>query len=127
MTGLVGLPAQSSYCATKAAVKGLTESLWAEWGAAGIGVTSVHPGAIKTDMMRATLKDSDDIAAAEKNIEMVAKIGMAPDVAAEKILRAVQKKKSSGRKRCCYYGCNEKVYTRTDTWIICQNSKETIC
>ena len=56
MTGLVGLPAQSSYCATKAAVKGLTESLWAEWGAAGIGVTSVHPGAIKTDMMRATLR-----------------------------------------------------------------------
>ena len=31
MTGLIGLPAQSSYCATKAAVKGLTESLWAEW------------------------------------------------------------------------------------------------
>ena len=93
MTGLVGLPAQSSYCATKAAVKGLTESLWAEWGAAGIGVTSVHPGAIKTDMMRATINDSDDIAAAEKNIEMVAKIGMEPNVAAEKILRAVQKKK----------------------------------
>ena len=62
-------------------------------GAAGIGVTSVPPGAIKTDMMRATLKDSDDLAAAEKNIEMVAKIGMAPNVAAEKILRAVQKKK----------------------------------
>ena len=47
MTGLVGLPAQSSYCATKAAVKGLTESLWAEWGAAGIGVTSVHPEPLK--------------------------------------------------------------------------------
>jgi short-subunit dehydrogenase len=93
MTGMLGLPAQSSYCATKAAVKGLTESLWAEWGAAGIGVTSVHPGAIKTDMMQATLKDSDDLAAAQKNMEMVAKIGMAPDAAAEKILRAVQKKK----------------------------------
>ena len=93
MTGMLGLPAQSSYCATKAAVKGLTESLWAEWGAAGIGVTSVHPGAIKTDMMQATLKDSDDLAAAQKNIEMVAKIGRAPDAAAEKILRAVQKKK----------------------------------
>lgn len=93
MTGMLGLPAQSSYCATKAAVKGLTESLWAEWGAAGIGVTSVHPGAIKTDMMQATLKDSDDLAAAQKNMDMVAKIGMAPDAAAEKILRAVQKKK----------------------------------
>ena len=93
MTGMLGLPAQSSYCATKAAVKGLTESLWAEWGAAGIGVTSVHPGAIKTDMMQATLKDSDDLVAAQKNMEMVAKIGLAPDAAAEKILRAVQKKK----------------------------------
>ena len=93
MTGMLGLPAQSSYCATKAAVKGLSESLWAEWGAAGIGVTSVHPGAIKTDMMQATLKDSDDLTAAKKNMEMVAKIGMAPDMAAEKILRAVQKKK----------------------------------
>ena len=93
MTGMLGLPAQSSYCATKAAVKGLSESLWAEWGAAGIGVTSVHPGAIKTDMMQATLKDSDDLTAAKKNMEMVAKIGMAPDMAAEKILRAVHKKK----------------------------------
>lgn len=93
MTGMLGLPAQSSYCATKAAVKGLTESLWAEWGAAGIGVTSVHPGAIKTDMMQATLKDADDLTAAQKNIELVDKIGMAPDLAAEKILRAVQKKK----------------------------------
>lgn len=93
MTGLIGLPAQTSYCATKAAVKGLTEALWAEWGAQGIGVTCVHPGAIKTDMMKATLDDSDDPAAARRNIELVAKIGMPPDLAAEKILRAVQKKK----------------------------------
>ena len=46
MTGFVGLPMQSSYCATKAAVKGLSESLWAELAAAKI-VAAVRRGKLR--------------------------------------------------------------------------------
>ena len=57
----MGLPGQTSYCATKASVKLLSEAMWAEMEKLNIGVTSVHPGAIKTDMIQATLKNSDDL------------------------------------------------------------------
>ena len=51
MSAFVGLPGQTSYCATKGAVKLLSEAMWAEMEKLDIGVTSVHPGAIKTDMI----------------------------------------------------------------------------
>ncbi|HEX4894764.1 MAG TPA: SDR family NAD(P)-dependent oxidoreductase [Solimonas sp.] len=46
--GLVGFPSLAAYGATKAAVIGLGESLRGELAAAGIGVTSVCPGFVKT-------------------------------------------------------------------------------
>ncbi len=91
MSSFVGLPGQSSYCATKAAVQGLSESLWAELALDGIGVTSAHPGAIRTDMIQATLKDSDDVKAAQRNYELAQKLGVEPAAAAKKILTAVRK------------------------------------
>ena len=97
MSSFVGLPAQSSYCATKAAVELLSTSLWAEWGAQGIGVTHVHPGAIRTDMILATLEDSDDIEAAKKNYEIAMKMGIDADKAATKIIKAVEKNKKKIR------------------------------
>ena len=67
MSAFVGLPGQTSYCATKSAVRLLSESMWAELEKLNIGVTSVHPGAIKTEMIQATLKTSDDLDAAQRN------------------------------------------------------------
>jgi len=93
MSGFLGMPGQSSYCATKAAVKGLSESLWAEFAVYGIGVTSVHPGAIRTEMIKATIEESDDIAAAQRNYDLAHKIGTDADRAAQIILEAVEKKK----------------------------------
>jgi len=97
MSSFVGLPAQSSYCATKAGVELLSASLWAEWGAHGVGVTHVHPGAIRTDMIMATLEESDDIEAAKKNYDMAMKMGIDADKAAAKILRAVERNKKKIR------------------------------
>jgi short-subunit dehydrogenase len=91
MNALAGLPSQSSYCATKAAVKLLSESLWAELRPLGIGVTCVHPGAIRTDMMQATLDKADDQKVAQKTYALVQRIGMEPDKAAAKIIAAVQR------------------------------------
>lgn len=90
MNALVGLPGQSSYCSTKAAVKLLSESLWGELRQFDIGVTSVHPGAIKTDMMQATMDEADDQALAQKTYDLVQRIGMSPDKAASKIISAVE-------------------------------------
>ena len=92
MSALVGLPTQSSYCATKSAVQALSESLWAELRGAGIGVTSVHPGAIRTEMIQATLEESDDVEAARRNYEMAQRMGVTAEHAAARITTAIRKK-----------------------------------
>ena len=91
MSGSVGLPNQTSYCATKGAVKLLSESLWGELQQHNIGVTSVHPGAIKTDMIQATLQNSDDVEAAQRNYELAQRIGVTADHVADRIIRAIEK------------------------------------
>lgn len=93
MSAFLGLPGQSSYCATKAGVQLLTDCLWAEWGTTGIGVTSVHPGAIRTNMIMATLEESDDVEQARKNFDLAHKTGVDADYAAAKIVRAIEKNK----------------------------------
>lgn len=52
--GLIGAPLDSHYCASKFFVRGLTESLRQEMRRAGhrVGVTAVHPGFVKTDLVR---------------------------------------------------------------------------
>ncbi len=91
MSGFIGMPSQSSYCATKAAVKGLSESIWAELAIEGIGVTSVHPGAVRTEMMKATWSASDDLDVVQKNYELQQRFGVSPEKAARKIVRAVER------------------------------------
>ena len=71
----------------------LSHCLWAEWSLKNIGVTSVHPGAIRTNMIKATLEESDDIEQARKNYEMAYKNGTDAGVTAAKIIRAVEKNK----------------------------------
>jgi len=50
--GMIGVPRQVAYCTSKYAVRGLSESLWTELSDQGIGVTSVHPGGIRTNIVR---------------------------------------------------------------------------
>jgi short-subunit dehydrogenase len=89
MFGLAGVPGQSSYCATKFAVRGLSEALWVELRDAGVGVTCVHPGGVKTNIVR----DSRllDPAARERLMALFERAATAPEKAAERILRAVER------------------------------------
>jgi len=48
MAGVLGLPGVAPYCATKAAVVALSESMAIEVASAGVGVTVVCPGSIRT-------------------------------------------------------------------------------
>lgn len=88
MFGLLGVPGQSSYSATKFAVRGLSEALWTELREAGIGVTCVHPGGIRTEIVRSARMKED---VRERMAERFERMGMPPERAAEQILRAVER------------------------------------
>jgi len=92
LAGFLGLPTQSSYCVTKAAVKALSESLYAEYHSRNIHVLSVHPGAIKTNLFTTAIARAEDPEASKKLFALVEKVAMDADKAAEKIIRAAEKK-----------------------------------
>jgi len=50
--GLVGMPAQSAYCAAKFAVRGFTDALRQELRGTGVRAVTVHPGGITTNIAR---------------------------------------------------------------------------
>jgi NADP-dependent 3-hydroxy acid dehydrogenase YdfG len=89
--GLLSMPGQSAYNATKYAVRGLTEALREELLIAGhpVGVTVVHPGGIKTAIARSarTSAKVDHDAAARLFDEKLAT--MPPEKAARIIWRGV--------------------------------------
>ncbi|NYG56897.1 SDR family NAD(P)-dependent oxidoreductase [Nocardioides perillae] len=91
--GLVPMPGQSIYNATKFAVRGMSEALRIEMLQAGhrVGVTVVHPGGIKTAIARnARVSAKEDKEATAKLFDKkLAK--MTPEKAAEVIWRAVEK------------------------------------
>jgi NAD(P)-dependent dehydrogenase (short-subunit alcohol dehydrogenase family) len=91
--GLIGVPGQSGYNATKFAVRGFTESLRQELLMAGhpVGVSCVHPGGVKTNIARAARSELDPEERAER-FEQLARL--TPDEAAAIILRGVEKRRA---------------------------------
>jgi short-subunit dehydrogenase len=91
MVAFAGPPQQTSYTATKSAIKGFSESLWAELHGEGIGVTVALPGAIKTHIMDEALKTAEDPELFSRTKNLVDKMAMPVDKAVKKILKAVSK------------------------------------
>jgi len=94
--GLVSMPGQSMYNATKYAVRGMTEALREEMLIAGhpVGVTAVHPGGIKTAIARnarVSAKESKEDTARLFD-EKLAK--MTPERAAEIIVNGILKNRA---------------------------------
>jgi NAD(P)-dependent dehydrogenase (short-subunit alcohol dehydrogenase family) len=97
MFGFLGLPSQSGYCATKAAVRALSESLHVELQSDGIGVSSIHPGCIDTSIVRAgRMEDEESRAEVQAFFD---RRGASPDVVAGAILKAIDKNKLRVRVR----------------------------
>lgn len=93
MAGFLGLPNQSTYSMTKAAVLAFSESLRAEVAGDNIGVTSIHPGAIKTNILNAAMAADGRDEKTQKMADLVSKMGKSPDKLAEKVIRAVKANK----------------------------------
>ena len=96
--GLVGWPTQSAYCASKAAVRGYTESLRHELRGSGVRAVCVHPGGVATrivDNARFHVDDRGrtDHAVLKRDFQKVARTS--PERAAATIHRGLRK----GRER----------------------------
>jgi NAD(P)-dependent dehydrogenase (short-subunit alcohol dehydrogenase family) len=96
--GLIGWPHQSAYCASKFAVRGFTESLRQELRGSGVRAVAVHPGGIKTNILRNARYHTDPMQRemshedAAKQFESLARTS--PERAAEIIHRGVKAGKS---------------------------------
>jgi NAD(P)-dependent dehydrogenase (short-subunit alcohol dehydrogenase family) len=78
--GLVALPGESAYCASKAAVIHLTRCLAVEWGALGIRVNAVAPTFIETDGTEPALSDPSFRADVVDRIAALHRIGTPDEV-----------------------------------------------
>ncbi len=94
--GLVSMPGQTAYNATKYAVRGFTEALREEMLINGhpVGVTCVHPGGIKTGIARNGRKTAGEDAAAIDSYFDEKLARMTPEKAAQIIIRGALKGKA---------------------------------
>lgn len=89
MASISGMPRQSTYCASKAAVRALSESLSAELRGTGVGVTWLIAGTIATGFLaRAETKRAETT---NKLSSLMQWGGMSPERVAANLVRAVEK------------------------------------
>lgn len=89
--GLMGFPAQSSYCATKFAVRGFSESLWVELKQHNIGVTSVHPGGVRTNIAASARATEEGLK--HQAVGIIARSSVSPERCAQLIVGAIKRNK----------------------------------
>jgi NAD(P)-dependent dehydrogenase (short-subunit alcohol dehydrogenase family) len=92
--GLIAVPGQGAYNAAKFAVRGFTECLRQELEVAGhrVSATCVHPGAIKTNIVRSGRNRQTELvshAEATRRFDEIART--TPEVAALRIVRGIQR------------------------------------
>jgi butyryl-CoA dehydrogenase len=94
--GLGGFANQTAYCTAKFGVRGFTEALRMELIGTNIYTTCVHPGGIKTNIMRSATPKGPELTEAMhlKAVATFDKVAMTtPEKAARLILNAVKRKK----------------------------------
>lgn len=95
--GILSFPSQSAYNASKFAVRGYTESLRQELSDTHIGVSCVHPGVVKTNIVntsRYTTADNESPTKDEMNETFQKMAGLTSEEAALVILNGVKKNKA---------------------------------
>lgn len=90
--GLMAMPLQSAYNASKFAVRGFTEALKMELAGSHIGVSCVHPGGIRTRIGRNSR--IREVAPGDEIVRQFERFAMtSPDKAAVKIIRGIEKRR----------------------------------
>ena len=95
--GLIGVPTQSAYNAAKFGVLGFGEALRHEVKEQGIGVTTIHPGGINTNIVRhARFRQGPEMEAErEEAIQRFAQFTMTqPEGAAKTIIKGIKRNKA---------------------------------
>ncbi|MGH1345388.1 MAG: SDR family NAD(P)-dependent oxidoreductase [Nannocystales bacterium] len=91
MFGLVGVPGQSSYCLSKFAVRGFSESIGAELAETNVRVMSVHPGGIATNIVRDARWAKDDLEGRSRAMRFFEQRAMPPERAALRIIEGMER------------------------------------
>jgi len=96
--GLLGMPYQSAYCASKFAIRGFTDALRQELRGTGVRAVTVHPGGITTNIARNARVRTDPEGLGRTEEEMAAQFEAAtmtsPDKAAAIIHHGVERGKA---------------------------------
>jgi NAD(P)-dependent dehydrogenase (short-subunit alcohol dehydrogenase family) len=79
--GVVAVPSQSLYTASKHAVVGLTKAAALQYAKAGIRINVVAPAAIETDMFEAATGGQDEVKAYITGLHPIGRIGTPLEVA----------------------------------------------
>lgn len=88
LAGRVAFPYQSTYCATKFGVRGLSAALRMELAASGVGVTAVMPGTVATRLLE--VAQSYDRETSSKLAGLMLEHGIAPERVAARVVRAIR-------------------------------------
>ena len=93
--GLIAVPGQTAYAASKFAVRGFSESLRHELRASRVGVTVVHPGGVATAIARNARVSAQLFAAdvADRRAAATALLRLPPAVAGEIIVKGIIRRK----------------------------------
>lgn len=89
--GVVGVPGQSSYCSSKFAVRGFSEALRLELRDHGVGVTSVHPGGVRTQIVASARAEGDYVEQKKRSMRWFERKAMDPDRVGDAIVRSIEK------------------------------------
>lgn len=92
--GLIAPEEQTAYCSSKFAVRGFTESLRHELADTNVAVTSVHPGGVRTNIVRnSRLGEGTPVDWKDQGTKLFDKIAKTtPEAAAQDIINAIKTK-----------------------------------
>ncbi|MFT6052255.1 MAG: short-subunit dehydrogenase [Halioglobus sp.] len=91
--GMMGVPTQSAYNAAKFAVRGYTEALRQEMAGSNVHVCCVHPGGIKTNIVRNARITDPNTSQKEREDGFDKMARTTPESAAAQIIGAIEKRK----------------------------------
>jgi|SRR5690625_330951 len=89
MAAIAGIPMQSIYCASKAAVRAFSQSLYAEMSGSQVGVSWLMPGAIRTTLLDKA--GDEDNAVTQKLSGLLKRYAYRPETLARRTLKHVQR------------------------------------